>query len=214
MAIALSDPRIFYAAVPKAACSSVKAALAVIDPEFDDLDRALDTQALHRRYPTRRFRRWRFEEYEGWWRFTVVRDPVKRLMSVYTDRVVAKRDLHLSKGVREAGLPRDPDPDYFFQNLDSYRAAASRIRHHALPTRFFIGAAPARFERVFRTSELGELQAELRARSGTGVTIPRRNASAAKLSFDALVPATRDALRPFLAAEYALLQGFFDNPLT
>lgn len=217
MVVAVEAHRIAYMAVPKAACSSVKAALAVADPAVPDArlaDVGTDPMAIHAIYPTRRFRPHRWRAYEGWFRFTVVRDPLRRLLSLYTDVIAERRLLHNSANFRRARapLPQDPDPDTFFLNLRGYMSWASVVKHHALPMRLFTGPDLSDYDRVYRTAELPDLAGDLTRLSGRKVTIPRLNASRTTLRFDSLATPTRAALRDWLAPEYETYSALFDPP--
>ncbi|WP_353471946.1 sulfotransferase family 2 domain-containing protein [Salipiger sp. H15] len=210
MVIAVEAHRIAYMALPKAGCTSVKAALAQIDPSVQEAEAA----QVHALYPTRRFRPHRWEAVADHWRFCVVRDPLRRLLSVYSNRVVELRELHNSRRLRRpgAGLPLDPDADTFFLNLAAYRDAASAIRHHLLPAWLFLGPDLDRYDRIYTTAMLGELGADLARRSGMAVHMPRENASAERLDPDSLRPETLAALAAQLAPEYEYLNAFFPNP--
>ena len=110
--------------------------LSRIDPTVPQIKdgRRGNLQNLHRVYPTMRFRVHRWKDYQGWWRIAVVRDPIKRLMSLYTDCIDQKRYLFNSPNMaRQRRLPLNPDPNFFFTHLDRYMAQASVIKHHALP---------------------------------------------------------------------------------
>ena len=126
MAIALKQFKLVYKPVPKAACSSIKAGLALLDGRTgikrDELLR--DVSLAHGIYQTTRFKRREWPLYRGYFRFTVVRDPLKRILSVYTNRVVDYRDLEKSRKLRNLRdqYPVDPDPDFFFQNLGAVYA--------------------------------------------------------------------------------------------
>ena len=219
MAIEVAAHKIAYMALPKAACSSVKSALAHLDPTVD-LSKTEGFEPAFNRwhaiYQTKRFRPHRWEKYaEGWWRFCVVRDPAKRLMSCYTNRVVQLRDLYKSKKLirGEINLPMDPDPDFFFSNLLVYKAASSSIKHHVMGAELFIGPPPMKYDRIYRVSELDQLAKDLAMRTGNKVTMARENTSSGGLSVTDLKPATRDALRPFLTREYDYLGAWYENPL-
>ncbi|WP_417741184.1 sulfotransferase family 2 domain-containing protein [Salipiger sp.] len=215
MVIAVRAHRIAYMALPKAGCSTVKAALAQVDPDATLPENARpDVMTWHRLYPTMRFRPHRWQAYDGWWRFCVVRDPLRRLLSVYTNRVVGLRELHNCRNIRRGrvDLPMDPDPDFFFQNLRGYIDAASAIKHHALPAWLFLGPDLGRYDRIYRTCELAGFGEELAERTGAPVTIARENPSGMRLSLDDLAPATRTALRDHLDAEYGYLAEFYENP--
>ncbi|KAA0920966.1 sulfotransferase family 2 domain-containing protein [Aquicoccus porphyridii] len=217
MPIIVSAHKIAYMALPKAGCSTVKRALAQIDPDVTvDVGTVDDMDVWHGLYPTVRFRPHRWEAVADHWRFCVVRDPVKRLLSVYTNRVAQFGELHNSRKLKWpqfAHLTADPDPDFFFSNLEDYMQAASVIRHHVLPAELFVGPDLGAYDRVYRTAELARLADDLQARTGHAVDISRENASEMKLELDDLAPVTIDAIRPRLMREYALLGGFFTNPL-
>jgi len=210
--------KIAYMAIPKAACSSVKAALARIDPDVTiPPEAATDFQVWHRIYPTRRYNKNRWQSYRDpeWFSFTVVRDPAKRLMAAYTNRVVELRELHNSRRLQRGDfdLPMDPDPDFFFQHLDEYREASSSVKHHTFLTSAFTGPLPWKFTKVYRTQDLGDLARDLSDRVGQGVVIPRENASTTRLDVRDLSDKTKDALRPRFERDYAHLAEFYDNPL-
>ncbi|WP_368855194.1 sulfotransferase family 2 domain-containing protein [Sinisalibacter lacisalsi] len=142
------------------------------------------------------------------------RDPLKRLFSAYTDREVARRELYNSRLLRKQKvLPLDPDPDFFFQNLEGYMAQASVVKHHVLPAWLFIGPAPLRYDAVYKTSQIDALAEKLSALTGETVEIPRFNSTRTRLAFDDLAPETRDALRTFLAVDYEHLAGYYKNPM-
>ena len=216
MVITVEAHKIAYMALPKAGCSSVKAALAHLDPDvtLPPEDR-IDVNTWHAIYPTRRFRPHRWKQYADYWRFAVVRDPVKRLMSVYTNRVVEFKDLHNCRNILRGhvDLPKDPDPDFFFTHLRAYCDASSVIKHHCLGAELFLGPKPLKYDRVYRTEELAELPHDLARITGTTVDLPRENSSDQRLALDDLKYGTVRAIRGFLNDEYAYLSGYYDNPL-
>lgn len=204
--------------VPKTACTSIKTALAVVDPAVPASTSELvaNPKTVHKIYSTRRFRLHRWRAYDGWWRFAVLRDPLARLLSAYADVVIGRNGLRDSPRIRAAGheLPVAPDPDFFFQNLAAYRDASSLVKHHVLPARIFVGPDLSRFDRVYRIEELPDLANDLSYRVGKKVTFPRINKSAGKLRFSGLKPTTRDAVRDYLAADYALFAGYYPDATT
>ena len=215
MVVRIDPHKVAYMAVPKAACSSVKAALAAIDPAQEERDAAAFGQKeVHGIYPTQRFRLHRWARAQGYFRFTVVREPVKRLLAVYTNRVQGLNELRNCRNIKEnrVALPADPDADFFFQNLRSYTSASSVIKHHALPTIVFTGHDLARYSKVYRTSDLHDLSNDLSAHVGQQVDIPHFNSSQSPLTLGDLTPETHQALKAFLADEYEHLAAVFPNP--
>ncbi len=215
MVVPIAAHKIAYFAVPKAACSSVKAALALIDPEVDINQDTFsqDISLIHQTYRTWRFRHHRWPLYDGWYRFTVVRDPLKRLLSVYTDRVIERKELIASPKLRKQNTyTQTPDPDYFFQNLSAYRRLCSSIKHHALPTRIFTGPIPGKYDDVFTTSQMPALQQRLSELTQIEAVIPRFNASKQTLTLDDLSKKTKAVLAEELKADYTLLADHFEPP--
>lgn len=215
MVIRVDPDKLAYMAVPKAACSSVKAALAALDPAHPAQDPTeLGQKEVHSFYATQRFRRHRWKHVSDFFRFTVVRDPLKRLLGVYTNRVVGLGELHYCRKIKRGrvDLPPDPDPDFFFQNLSAYIAIASTIKHHALPTAVFTGARFDNYTKVYRTSEIRALAADLSEEVGRDVAIPHFNSSDNPLTLDDLKPETHRVLKARLAHEYEHLSEYFDSP--
>lgn len=216
MVVAIAAHKIAYMPVPKAACSSVKAALGAIDPEtsLSVPDLKTDVSSVHTTFKTRRFRQHRWRMYEGWWRFAVVRDPLSRLLSVYSDLVLGRQELHQSPNLRDQSiLPVDPDPDFFFQHLDRYIQQASSVKHHTLRYRIFLGPTPFAFDRIYKVGELPELAQRLSDISGQKVEIPRLNSSVEKLKVDDLRPETLGFIREYLRDDYKKLADFYTSPL-
>ncbi|MEX0338971.1 MAG: sulfotransferase family 2 domain-containing protein [Arenibacterium sp.] len=213
MVVAIPTHGVAYWPVPKAGCSSVKAMLSQIDPDYEEKAKLFDENHLHKVYQTRQFKQFRFDEHEKAYRFTVLRDPIKRLMSVYTNRVVQKRDLENRRLTMEKNnLPVYPDPDTFFQNLKPYCKVSTRIHHHVKRSGYYCGYQLGKFNRVYRTDEMQALAEDLSRISGQNVKTTRKNASTRTLEFTDLRVKTRDMLRPFLEREYRHLAGYFDNP--
>ncbi|KUF11591.1 sulfotransferase family 2 domain-containing protein [Pseudoponticoccus marisrubri] len=219
MVITVDAHKLAYMALPKAGCSSVKEALARLDPSVTlPPEDQIDVRTWHGIYPTRRFRKHRWRALEGYWGFCVVRDPVKRLLSVYTNRVLQFGDTMNSRKLRQGrdwlpDLPRQPDPDTFFQNLQGYVMGSSSIKHHVMGARVFLGPDLGVYDKVYRTEELGQLAYDLALLTRQNVHMPRGNRSEAQLTLDDLAPRTIDALRPMLDEEYAFLSDYYDNPL-
>ena len=143
MPITVAAHKLAYSPVPKAGCSTVKRVLAHVDPDVDLPPKAEWTvDTWHIIYPTLRYKPQRWRTVPDHFKFTVVRDPVKRLLSVYTNRVVQIGDLRHSKKLKKeefSHISREPSPDEFFANLDTYIQVASSIKHHVLPTEVFVG---------------------------------------------------------------------------
>lgn len=211
---------IAYFMVPKAASTSVKLALHEIN---EGTPWAGEAEMIHPRYfPGNPFREEDFAATEETWRFTVVRDPVKRLLSAYGNRVHHYRDIirdaaprkrdRLSFPLRHPGLRLLPGPEHFFAHLPRYQRASYTIWHHTTPSSSFLGDDLGRFDAIYRVEDLPELEAELSRRAGRPVTVPREQTGGPKIRFDQLPKRTRAHVLDAARADYALLADYYAPP--
>ena len=100
-------------------------------------------------------------------RFTVTRDPVRRFISMYANRVVHFHELGprsaAAKNLRRMGLPFDPDINLLVDRLDEYREAAPSIHHHTQPMIHFTGSDLSVFDRLYDIRSLPELLSDIRS---------------------------------------------------
>jgi len=216
-AIAIEPFKIAYSAVPKAGSTSIKRALAGIDPAVTvPAGDPTDEHTWHGLYPTKRFRPedWPPLIAEDWFRFCAVRDPVKRILSCYSNRILQFRDLENCRRIKngEFDLPTLPDPDFFFQNLRQYRKASASVRLHTQPSSLFLGPDFAVYSTVYTMSDLGRLETDIGAITGQTVILPRENSSVHKLDLADLQPKTVAGLDKFLEGEYTHLARYYASP--
>lgn len=167
--IHLPKERLIYIPIPKNACSSVKHFLYEIefDQDFDyERHREWGYRDIHDYYNKRsnsftgvkKLNKRKDETI-----FAIVRDPVKRLISCYRNRVVVLEDLQTSKVVLEhMELPVEPDLNTFVMNLKDYRRANNIIEHHSRPQHEFLGDTLDYLDRIFPITKIDELENMLR----------------------------------------------------
>lgn len=157
----------------------------------------------------------------GYWTFTIVRDPVSRLMSGYSNRVMGLDELtkvmarplwQAQFGDRAKGLDPRPDADTFFRNIDLYRELFGTIRHHTQPMRDFIGADLSAFDKVYPIEKLSEVEAEIGRRVGKPVQMPSRQRSGKSARFTDLSPEAQEALLALAMPDYELLFDWYQPP--
>ncbi|TGQ22434.1 sulfotransferase family 2 domain-containing protein, partial [Mesorhizobium sp. M00.F.Ca.ET.216.01.1.1] len=72
-------------------------------------------------------------------KFTIVRDPLERLLSAYSSRILDINVLTRSSAKAEMleafGLPTDPDLDTFILNVEKYSASSWEIQFHVASPR-------------------------------------------------------------------------------
>jgi len=92
-----------------------------------------------------------------YYRFALTRDPVKRFLSMYSNRVLHHKELSqrskAATNIIEAGLDYQPSINYLIKNLDAYLNASSSIRHHSLPMMNWLGPELGVFSRLVDISE-------------------------------------------------------------
>lgn len=144
---------------------------------------------------------------EGLLRFSVVRDPIDRLLSAYVHRVLMRDAVSEEKLARRgAGLPAEPDLSTFVDNLETYRELSRGVRHHTAPLVEFLGPDPAVYARLFGIGDMGRLQAWLSEVAGRDIVIPHRMASDRDKAREELTPAQVARLRAFYSDDYRFLE--------
>ncbi|PWK60116.1 sulfotransferase family 2 domain-containing protein [Roseicyclus mahoneyensis] len=136
-----------------------------------------------------RFTRVDHDALDSYRRFALVRDPVKRFLSGYSNRVLHYRELSIEAAGRnllQEGLPPDPDIATFIENYVGYLRCSKPLARHFLKQQKFIGADPAYYERIFKLERLGELVDFVNAQCGTDAKMPRLQTGGPKLDFFAL----------------------------
>jgi len=208
MVVKLIDYRITYTPVPRAASTRIKLALvrSMRDlPQKVAQDISRDASNVHRLYQAKRFRADQLPSQPGWFNFTVVRDPVARLLSVY-DGPLLETELAKSTLRRRgwAPLPSRPDPDYFFENLARYRDASRLLRAETTPQAFFTGYDLSRFDQVYRAESLDDLSRDLSVKTAQIIRFPVSEAAQDRLKLHQLGPRAQSAVLAEVAPDMAL----------
>lgn len=213
--IELSVQKLIYIPIPKNACTSTKQVLHRIEfgREFDTTRPINDPYVdIHDYYKKREGAFTGTEQLNSetdYDRFTIIRDPVERLISCFRNRVIDLGDLKTDTvSLHKYGLSATPDLNTFVMNLKKYRKANKSIEHHSRPQSAFLGDTLHYLDYVFPIEDLDELQQFLK-RFSPGVTFLKRKSGGttievADLSEDAL----RSAVR-FYKKDYRLLQNYY-----
>jgi hypothetical protein len=178
------------APIPKVASTSLLTLFHGLD--HADVAAPSTSRALHAKYG--QHRSYRVADRRHGWTFVVVRDPVERLCSAYSDRVVnvgvlvdEPVDHEFAERVR---LPLDPDLATFVDRLDDYRRVSNDIRHHTNGQSWLVRRRPDAFDRVYGFDELDRLRTDLSERAGAELVLPHRQTGGPRLT-----PADLDARR-------------------
>lgn len=130
-------------------------------------------------------------------RIALVRDPVRRLLSAYSNRVQYYRELSVEAvgaKLEELCLQADPGIDVFMRNISAYMQCSKSIaRHFALQERF-VGRDKSYFARVFKIEQLDEFVDYMNATYSANATFPHYQDGGAKIEFDSLAGPTKLAI--------------------
>lgn len=156
--------------------------------------------------------------YRDYLRFTITRDPIRRFLSMYANRVVHHGELgpksDAAKGLRAAGLPFNPGINLLVERMEEYFEVARSIRHHSLPMVHFLGTDFSIFDRVLDISGVPALLEEIRthwAAQGLDALarqlppMPRRQTGGPKLDAQVLKEASFEKLMAFYAEDYRVV---------
>lgn len=215
----LPSHRIAYFAIPKSASTSMKLALYKLR---EGRQWCGDPDGVHKQFPTFPLKAGDIAQTDGWWRFTILRDPVQRLLSAYGNRVQFHGDIEsdAAPGWRakllfrrhNRGLRLRPTADEFFSDLHRYQAISYSIWHHTTSATTFIGEDLSIFDRVYRLEDIPLLETELEQRVGRRVSLPHEQAQGDKVAFDDLGGRARKAVLTATQRDYQLLSGVFEPP--
>lgn len=162
MTVHLWGVKVTYVAVPKVACTSIKHAFFQVENgrQFDDFIANGQYFHIHKIYPTKTFQELPKARITDHFRVGVIRDPVRRLLSCYRDKVIYNRRLSeaaAGPALREANLPTNPSLSQFIARLADYRRAVPIIDHHAAPQVRFLGRNPDYYAAIVPIGQLADL---------------------------------------------------------
>ncbi|SMO66824.1 sulfotransferase family 2 domain-containing protein [Fodinibius sediminis] len=211
--IYLPEQKLIYIPIPKNACTSIKHALHEIefDKRFDsDLPEFSDYREHHDYYKKRShaFTSVKALRKADAFRFALVRDPVRRLLSCYRNRVVDLKDLHASRRALERmQLPVEPDLNTFVLNLEHYRQASKSIDHHSRPQSQFLGGTLSYLDNIYTLDEMPELVKMLRAYK-PDLELRRRKTGGTRVILADLSAEALDYALQFYHEDYKLLDRY------
>ena len=225
MAIICDRARTVYFPVPKAACTSLKALFWEIN-HGRAWPRKLSWSARVRRklglsifgetlqtevgYRTENFDPGIVipPDYE---RIAVVRDPLARLHSAWSNKVNRKmfERHHEVEKLGSLGLSSSPTFAEFVEHFDEYRSQSIPVARHTGGFTQYLGDDLDWFTHVFPIERLQDLEAYLQERTKYDVRIPIRNKGRPEVRAKSLNTGHRDMLAVILADDYRLLANFY-----
>ena len=215
MCVILDEQKLFYAPVPKIACTSIKLMFFKFENGFEFQPYKVNGKPMHihnvgykgtlyEKFPTKRI--------ESYHRVSLVRDPVKRFLSAYGNRVVHHKELSRSKAgpnLRELGLEPNPDLGLFIEKFEDYSKAHQSIFHHTRPMVDFLGEEPGYYAKVYRMEEIGQFATDMSERLGAEMNLGRHQTGGPKLKVEDLTSTQIEKIKAFYAEDYKVYGEYF-----
>lgn len=218
----ITSTDLVYFPVPKVACTSIKVAILqhndptlaarIPAPKPIDLPNGRKGRHIHDAYPSRPYRFYNFLRYPGGRWFCVVRDPLKRFLSSYSNRILHHDDLKHSppEALEAAGLVRQPDLEDFVDRLEAYSSVSNSIHHHTQPMVHYLGTRAQRYDRIFSMRELDQI-AGYCTEAGAPITLPHLQAGGPKLAISDLSDRAVEKLKRYYAEDYRCYSDYIDG---
>lgn len=185
--------RVLYTPIAKCACTSLKTMMV----QLEDIKHARKILKLGVHRVTDKFntgmhlkdlpkeRVLEIRTSDEYYKFAVIRDPVKRIISAYTEKFVVNRrnepnHLHTRPTVRVIQQLDTPDMDrsvtfrQFVEHITAQEPADLDV--HWTPQHICLRGVP-RYNRIYRVEQLNELKATLENWTGVNVNLGKLNAS-------------------------------------
>ncbi|MES9963645.1 MAG: glycosyltransferase [Candidatus Sedimenticola sp. 20ELBAFRAG] len=199
-----------YFPIPKVACTSIKTALFIVEHDRPH-DPVLDDGSNVHQFYKRKCR----EIDDCGFRFIVIRDPIRRFLSAYNNRVGHHKELTY-ESVREKSPDAlknievfQPNITQFIDDFETYYSVKS-IRHHTRPISEMLSVGLSSFTHVYKIEELGKLKSELENRLGREIVIPRLQTGGTDVDLRDLSRKQIEFLMDFYQEDYRLLSGHYD----
>lgn len=207
MAIIVDKMKVAYFPVPKVACTSIKLMFYMIENEREFIPSYRNGVLfhIHNYYHTLPFGNVSQNRVRDHFRICVVRDPIRRFLSCYSNRVVFHRELRedwLSREAIEAGAIPNPTLAEFVERLEIYRRHSASILHHTDPQTVFLGTDPSYYARIYQMSELENLRRDLSDRAMMSLSLPHEQSGGPKIAPDSLSSNAREKIRKFYSTDY------------
>ncbi len=199
-----------YFPIPKVACTSIKAALFFVEHNRPHDPVRDDGSHVHQYYDRKRS-----EIGDCDFRFIVIRDPIRRFLSAYNNRVGHHKELtYESVKERSPGALKNievfqPNIAQFIDDFEMYYSVEP-IRHHTRPISESLSDGLASFTHVYRIEEIGKLRSELESRLGRDIGIPRLQTGGTDVDLKDLSRKQIEFLMDFYQEDYRLLNGYYD----
>lgn len=216
MPITLDKLKLIYTPIPKTACTSLKTMFFELENghAFTPTIRNGREYHIHNVYPSELFNPVMDGQRIDYRRIILVRDPIRRLLSAYSNRVIHHRELSLEKAqdqLAEHDLAPNPSLQEFISKLSKYGKAVQTINHHTQPLVDFAGQDAEFYSRVYKMSEIGNMVADVATIAERPLTLAHLQTGGPKIEIDALRSRDIQVLQEFYSEDYCVFGKYFQT---
>ena len=213
MTAILAKSKFAYVSVPKVACTSIKHFIYEVENgrPFEPFVANEQKRQVHNLYPGKLFSDLPMKRLEQCDCYAVVRDPVARFLSCFSNRVVFHKELsdkHLPEEAIAEGLEPDPDIHTFVRDFQKYRKHVRSIRWHSRTLVSSLGGDPSLYAQIFNMSALSEFEALMQKYFDVGFGLGRFQTGGPKLKPEDLSAVEIESIRDFYAIDYTTFAAY------
>jgi len=151
---------------------------------------------------------------------TIIRDPIKRFLSAYSNRIVNFKELGeqtvYSDRIKAENLKFNPNINYFIRNLKAYQNCTNKaiILHHTRPIIDFIGEDLSLYTNIYPIENIKQTKPDLLFSSNYAnpdqiPEIPKTQTGGPKLKLKRLKQQNFNKLIEYYAQDYELLKDYY-----
>ncbi|MFO7798651.1 MAG: sulfotransferase family 2 domain-containing protein [Rhodohalobacter sp.] len=215
--ICLQDEKLIYIPIPKNACTSIKQGLhqiefgCIFDTNQPVNKPYVDVHDYYKKRSDAFSSTDALESSTEFIRFAIVRDPVKRLISCYRNRVIDLEELKKNESsLQKLGLDAMPDINTFVLNLKEYRRVSKSIEHHSRPQASFFGNNLNYLDKIFPFDEIDQLHQFLKTYR-PGLKFLKRKSGGTSFSVEELTDESLKSAVDFYHMDYQLLWDYYSS---
>jgi hypothetical protein len=205
---------IAYISVPKVACTSLKHFFYEQEnghafQPFRANGKRFD---IHRLFPGLTFEDVPKKQIANMERYAVVREPVARFLSCYSNRVVYHREITealLGADRIKAGIVPHPDVHTYIKHFREYRKAVRNVRWHSRPLASSLGRNPDYYTRIFNISEINAFTDIVNQKTGTTIELGRHQTGGPKIPASELSAEEIAFIKDFYKKDYEIYGAYF-----
>lgn len=213
MAIIVDKIKLAYFPAPKVACTSLKLMFYQVENGRSFTRSIINGEVfhVHHHYPAIPFEKNPHERISDLEKVCVVRDPVDRFISSYTNRVIFHGELDKSrlpaKAIAAGAKPR-PSLEEYVERIELYRKYSISIRHHTESQVTFYGRDRKYFQKIYGMSDLESFRGDVSDRLGEDVELPHAQSGGPKISKADLSSNATRKIRDMYYEDYEIFKRF------